>query len=255
MYAQLPRRTELETSLDLFCNKYPNYLLCGDFKLQLTLLDSWSWLIALVHDRHFAVDVYRAKYITRAAYRRFRSALVPCDRGIDLILISTPPFATESFKLKVAEISHQDTFSDHHPVYCHFQLPSTPEQPPPRMPSTLFRRLTPEEEQQLCLNLEPLEWYAQSSPTQVPAHFLLNTLTPSAAKCHCPIIALLALLTATATPRYRNYSNPSWRTETALGKVQAMSDSWRSKISKTRQRKLHYAMVRCSKMKRAVHEF
>ena len=136
--AQPPQRTNLEKSLDLLFNKYPKYIMCGDFNAQLTLLDSygatrntWSWLTALVHNRHLAVDVYWIKHPTCAAYTRYRSALLPCDTRIDLILISDPLFAKESFKLKVAEISHHDTSSDHHPVYCLFRLPSTPEYPPP----------------------------------------------------------------------------------------------------------------------------
>ena len=138
VYAQPPRRTDLQKSLDLLVRKYWNYILCGDFHAQLTLLDSnsatrntWSWLTALVHDSDLAVDVFRAKHPTPSAYAPYRSALLPCDTRIALILMSSPLFPTESFKVKVAEIRHHNTSSDHHVVYCHFQLPSTREHPPP----------------------------------------------------------------------------------------------------------------------------
>ena len=106
---------------------------------------------------------------------------LPCHTRIDPILISTPSFATEAFKLKVAEMSHHNTSSDHHPVYCHFLLPCTPDHPPTQMPSTLFRHLTQEEEHQFWLNLDSLELYAQSYPTQHPPHLLVEHIN---ALCH-----------------------------------------------------------------------
>ena len=98
-------------------------------------------------------------------------------------------------------------------------------------------------------------------PLRPLPRFFLSTLTPSAAKCltyhsitrpghshsdtqiQKQFKSILLNLPSGGEPR-----------KTALRKLQAMSDSWRAKISEKKKRKLHYAMVRCSKIERAVYE-
>ena len=208
--------------------------------------NTWNWLTAPVHDRHLAVDVYRAKHPPREAYTRYTSALLPCDTRIGLIHISTPLFATEAFKLKVAEISHHDTTSDHHPVYCHFQLPSTPEHLPHQMPSTLFRRLTQDEKQQFRLNLKPLNSYAQSYPPQVPPHLFvedINTLCHKVSLAYHSITRPAQSHSDTQVQKQfksilANLPSGGEPKKSALRKLQALSDSWRAKIIKKRKHKL-----------------
>ena len=143
VYAQPPRLQGLERTLDTLFKKYPFYVLIGDFNAQLSLLDSngvtrnsWSWLTALVHDRHLAVDTYRVKHPCTSAFTWYESALFPCDTRINLFLISPPLASRASFELKEADICQQESSSDHHPIIDSFKLPSTPECLPP--PQTIY---------------------------------------------------------------------------------------------------------------------
>ena len=127
VYAQPPRRSEPEKALDKLFEKYPYYVLGGDFNAQLSLPGSigvtrnnWSWLTALVHDRHRAVDTSGAKHRKVSAFTRYKSPLLACCTRIDLILVSTPLASMDSFKLKTADMCSQDKSSDHNSIYCHF---------------------------------------------------------------------------------------------------------------------------------------
>ena len=175
VYAQPPRRPELEKSLNGLFAKYPMYLVGGDFNAQLSSLDTnrttdnrWRWLSSLI-DKTEAVDTFRAKHPGARAYTRYRSALLNCDTRIDFILCSNQLLSTPSLRLLQASIHDHDRTSDHHPISCVIRPPNTPSYPPPPTRHAHFRRLTQEEQIDFLSHIEPLErWAATLDLTQVP---------------------------------------------------------------------------------------
>ena len=79
--------------------------------------------------------------------------------------------------MKEADICRQETTSDHHPIDCSFQLPSTPEYPPAPKPSILFRRLTESEQSLFQSDSAAFEEWAHRYPPQVPSPLRIDHLT------------------------------------------------------------------------------
>ena len=124
VYAQPPRRPELEKSLNGTFAKYPMYMVGGDFNGQLSSLDTngvtdnrWRWLSSLI-DKTEAVDTFCAKHPGALAYTRYRSAFLNCDTRINFILCSTQLLPTPSLRLLQASVHDHDRTSDHHPISC-----------------------------------------------------------------------------------------------------------------------------------------
>ena len=141
IYAQPPRRRELETALNKLFDKYPHWVMGGDFNAQLLHLDTngstvnrWHWLTSLVQEKKAAADTFRTVHRERLAFTRYKNSLLPCDTRIDLLLFSSSVVSLSSASLLEADIESADTSSDHHPIYCTLRLPCTPQYPPPLHP-------------------------------------------------------------------------------------------------------------------------
>ena len=138
IYAQPPRRRELETALNKLFDKYPHWVMGGDFNAQLSHLDTngstvnrWHWLTSLVQEKKAAADTCRTVHRERLAFTRYKNSLLPCDTRIDLLLFSSSVVSLPSASSLEADIESADTSSDHHPIYCTLRLPCTPQYPPP----------------------------------------------------------------------------------------------------------------------------
>ena len=66
IYAQPPQRRELETALNKLFDRYPHWVMGGDFNAQLSHLDTngftvncWHWLISLVQEEKAAAHTFR----------------------------------------------------------------------------------------------------------------------------------------------------------------------------------------------------
>ena len=171
VYAQSPRRPEIERELNKLFGKYPLWILGGDFNAQLTPLDTngstvnrWNWLSSLIEDKREGVDSFRSKHQNTLQFTRYRSTLLPCDTRIDLFLLSSRLLMLPFLTLDSADICVQDKTSDHHPIHCALQLPCTPQYPPPPPQHTLFRRLTQAEIREFTSKLIPLEEWAKNIP-------------------------------------------------------------------------------------------
>ena len=175
VYAQPPRRLELEKALNGFFAKYPMYLMGGDFNAQLSSLDTngiadnrWRGLSSLI-DTNKAVDTFWTKHPGAGAHTRYRSAFLNCDTGIDLIMSPTPLLSTPLLRLHQASMHNHDRTSDHQPISCVIRAPNTPSYAPPPTRRAHFRWLTQEEQNELLSHIEPLERPAATSNlSQVP---------------------------------------------------------------------------------------
>ena len=132
VYAQPRRCHELEKVLNELFDKYPPFIIRGDFNAQISGLDTtgttihrWRWLNMLI-DKKTAVDTFRAKNSAVLQYTRYQSALLPCDRRIDLFLASTALLSTPHLKLLDAVNDSHDCTSDHHPISITLKTPCTP---------------------------------------------------------------------------------------------------------------------------------
>ena len=138
IYAQPPRRRELEPALNKLFDKYPHWVMGGDFNAQLSHLDTngstvnrWHWLTSLVQEKKAAADTFRTVHRERLAFTRYKSSLLTCDTRIDLLLFSSSVGSLPSASLLEADIESADTSSDGHPIYCTLRLPCTPQYTPP----------------------------------------------------------------------------------------------------------------------------
>ena len=138
VYAQPPRRRELETALNKLFLRYTHWIMGEDFNAQLSHLDTngttvnrWTWLTSLVQEKKAAVDTYRTVHKDRTAYTRYSNALLSCDTRIDLILLSSSVASLPSISLTEPNITSSDKTSDHHPIFCSLRLPCNPQYPPP----------------------------------------------------------------------------------------------------------------------------
>ena len=267
VYAQPPRRPELEKSLNGLFAKYPMYLMGGDFNAQFSSLDTngvtdnrWRWLSSLI-DKTEAVDKFRAKHPGARAYTRYRSAFLNCDTRIDFILCSTQLLSTLSLRLLQASIHDHDQTSDHHPISCVIGPRNTPSYPPPPTRHAHFRRLTQEEQIDFLSHIEPLErWAATLDLSQVPDaqfcsyldslveqigvafHRTTNPMKPhKETKLEREYKSVLSSISDNTASRKR-----------ALIKLQELNQKWTKKIATRQKKQLHYSLVKGSKIKQAI---
>ena len=267
LYAQPPRRPELEKSLNALFQKYPLWIVGGDFNAQVSSLDTngktankWKWLSSLVEEKKDAVDSFRMKNNDTLAYTRYRNPLLPCDTRIDLLLLSQPLIATPALHVLEAHIIQHDVSSDHHPISASIELPFTPAHPLPQ-PHTLFRRLNQLEELEFLKSIQQLEqWAYEVTRVQVSPHRLvqfINSVVPQLARAFHQITR--PCNPHRETPIEREFKERlsqlpkghAQRTR-ALRRLQERSESWRARQSKREKKKLHYAMVKGSKIKKSI---
>ena len=148
VYAQSPRRSEIEKALNDLFSRYPRLVIGGDFNAQLSCLDTngrttnrWNWLSMLIKKKT-AIDTFGTKHKNKLAYTRYKWALLQCNTQIGLLHVSTVLQSVPSWSLLDADILDCDCTSDHDPVTCTFRTPCTPVYPPPQSGHTCFRRLT-----------------------------------------------------------------------------------------------------------------
>ena len=265
--AQPPHRTELERAMNRLFQQFPLWIAGGDFNAQLSSLDTngkttnrWNWLTALVDDKKEAIDTFRTLHQDTIAYTRYTNQLLPCDTRIDLILLSQPPISTPSLSLTGASIIQHDVTSDHHPISATVSLPFTPAHPTP-LPRTLFRRLTQPEEVEFHKTIQPLhQWAWQMTQHEVSPDLLVqytNTLVPQIATAFHQITRPQWAHRETSIEReFKSVLNRMPKAQAAqtqaLKRLQSISEKWRDKQRKQEKKKLHYAMVKGSKIKRAI---
>ena len=247
LYAQPPRRPELEKSLNALFQKYPLWIVGGDFNAQVSSLDTngktvnkWKWLSSLVEEKKDAVDSFRMKNNDTLAYTRYRNPLLPCDTRIDLLLLSQPLIATPALHVLEAHIIQHDVSSDHHPISASIELPFTPAHPLPQ-PHTLFRRLNQSEELEFMKSIQQLEqWAYEVTRVQVSPHRLvqfINSVVPQLARAFHQITR--PCNPHRETPIEREFKERlsqlpkghAQRTR-ALRRLQELSESWRARQSK-----------------------
>ena len=267
VYAQPPLRTELERAMNRLFQQFPLWIAGGDFNAQLSSLDTngkttnrWNWLTALVDDKKEAIDTFRTLHQDTIAYTRYKNQLLPCDTRIELILLSQPLISTPSLSLTGASIIQHDVTSDHHPISATVSLPFTPAHPTPE-PRTLFRRLTQPEEVEFHKTIQPLhQWASQMIQHEVSPDLLvqyINTLVPQIGTAFHQITRPQLAHRETSIEReFKSILNrmpkgQAARTQ-ALKRSQSISEKWRDKQRKKEKKKLHYAMVKGSKIKRAI---
>ena len=245
VYAQSPRRLEIERELNKLFRKYPIWILGGDFNAQLTHLDTngstvnrWNWLGSLIEDKREGVDSFRSKHQNTLQFTRYRSALLPCDTRFDLFLLPSHLLMLPFLTLDSADICVQDKTSDHHAIHCALQLPCTPQYPPPPPQHTLFRRLTQAEIREFTNKLSPLEEWANNIPMDQlsldDCVQWMNTVTQQVATAYHGITRPLVQHRETRMERDFKQalagasSNTEWRKK-ALRKLQGLNKRWTNK--------------------------
>ena len=121
--------------------------------------NKWNWLSSLIDEKRHGVDTFRVVHHDKISFTRYRNALLQCDTRIDYFFASKSLISTPHISIADADILHHDTSSDHHPITLTLQLPFAPAQRPPP-PSTLFRRLTSDEESRFLSGIQPLQDWA-----------------------------------------------------------------------------------------------
>ena len=268
MYAQPPRRVELERALNSLLSRHSLWVMGGDFNAQLSSLDTngktvnkWNWLTSLIEEKKHGIDSFHLLHHNNIAFTRYRNQLLNCDTRIDFFLISRPLISTPHLSVEDASILEHDKSSDHHPITLILNLPYTPAQPPPP-PTTLFRRRTAQEETRFLASLQPLEhWASQLSSHSLPPAMLVeyvNDVIPQISSLYHSVTRphvehqetsierefkkLLQQLPRHRTTRYNT-----------LSRLQRLNKRWREKQRKREKKKLHYAMVKGSKIKAAIN--
>ena len=270
VYAQSPRRPEIERELNKLFGKYPLWILGGDFNAQLTPLDTngstvnrWNWLSSLIEDKREGVDSFRSKHQNTLQFTRYRSTLLPCDTHIDLFLLSSRLLMLPFLTLDSADICVQDTTSDHHPTHCALQLPCTPQYLPPPPQHTLFRRLTQAEIREFTSKLSPLEEWAKNIPMdQVSLDECvqwMNTVTQQVANAYDRITRPSAQHRETRMEREFKQALASVPSTTegrkkTLRKLQDLNERWTKKRTEKEKKRLHYCMINGRKIKKAVDQ-
>ena len=195
----------------------------------------------------------------RLAFTRYKNSLLPCDTRIDLLLFSSSVVSLPSASLVEANIESADTSSDHHPIYCTLRLPCTPQYPPPRAPTTRFRRLTPEEQKQFHASLQPLEvWAVGYRSTAVPQEDFINHVTSLVDQVtQAYHIVSRPPTKHSETKIERNFKRAlsnlpqiAQRRTEALKNLQQLSGKWQKKQSARETKRLHYSMVRGREIKK-----
>ena len=141
-------RHEVETAIRPLLQKYPNFLLGGDFnRLVNPALDGrglqndnhWPWI------RHSATatppllgDTFRLANPTAQEYTRYPFGLRTSSSRIDYIFMS--PESLAKFPLLNATIHTNDRATDHHPTPCTLSVPPTPFHPS-TVTKRVFRKL------------------------------------------------------------------------------------------------------------------
>ena len=127
----------METALNKLFDKYPHWVMGGNFNAQLSHLDTngstvnrWHWLTSLVQKQKAAADTFRTVHRERLAFTRYKNSLLLCDTRIDLLLFSSSVVSLPSASLLEADIESADTSPDHHPIFCTLRLPCTTQCPP-----------------------------------------------------------------------------------------------------------------------------
>ena len=270
VYAQSPRRLEIERELNKLFGKYPLWILGGDFNAQLTPLGTngstvnrWNWLSSLIEEKREGVDSFRSKHQNTLQFTRYRSALLPCDTRIDLFLLSSHLLMLPFLTLDGADICVQDKTSDHHPIHCALQLPCTPQYPPPPPQHTLFWRLTQAEIREFTNKLSPLEEWAKNIPMhQVSLNDCvqwMNTVTQQVATAYHGITRPLVQHRQTRMEREFKQalavvpSNTEGRKK-ALRKLQGLNERWTKKRTEKERKRLPYCMIKGRKIKKAVDQ-
>ena len=217
---------------------------------------------ALVEEKKDAADTFRDLHTDTVAFTRNKNQLLPCDTRINLILLSQPLTALPSLRLTETSIIQQETSFDNPPVSASLALPFTPAHPLPQ-PHTRFRRLTQPEEVEFLKAISALtRWAAEIDNAEVtPALFtpLVDTVVPQLAGALHNItrpqiqhketkIERQFKRLLTNLPRGHNARSQS------LARLQSLNEAWRKKQRKREKSKLYYAMIKGSKIKRAVHK-
>ena len=207
-----------------------------------------------------AIDKFCILHQDAIAYTRYKNQLLPCDTTIDLILLSQPLISTPSLLLTGASIIQHDVTSDHHPISATVNLPFTPAHPTPQ-PRTLFRRLTQSEELEFHKTIQPLQkWASQMIQHEVPPNLLVQHINAGVPQ----ITTAFHQITRPQLAHYETSIEREFKTALnrmpkaqaartqARKRLQSISEKWRDKQRKKEKKKLHYAMVKGSKIKRAI---
>ena len=263
-----PARPEGERALNILFSRHQPWVIGGDFKALLSSLctsgktaNKWNWLSFLIDAKRHGVDTFRVVHHDKTSFTRYRNALLHCDTQIDCFVASksffrplTCPLQTQTYCITI----HPQTITPSHSPSAPLHAGAT--SPPP---STLFCRLTSEQEFRFLSGIQRLEdcasWVGfQTSPSPLLVDYV-NRVIPQ-----------ISCLFRTITKPYIQHGETSVEREfkrvlgqlprkrkahsPTLRRLQKLSEDSRERQCKREKKKLHYALVKGAKIKSAINK-